>query len=75
VSPFRSERQTTRIVVVLLGFAALYAVFIFRGTFTHNGARVGTLFDDALISMRYALNLTSGHGLVWNAGEQPRVEG
>ncbi|MGH9867131.1 MAG: hypothetical protein ACREAA_03065 [Candidatus Polarisedimenticolia bacterium] len=31
------------------------------------------LIDDAFISFRYAANLTSGHGLVFNAGE--RVEG
>ena len=29
--------------------------------------------DDAFISFRYADNLVSGHGLVWNAGE--RIEG
>ena len=29
--------------------------------------------DDAYISMRYAANLLSGEGLVWNPGE--RVEG
>ena len=27
------------------------------------------LFDDAMISMRYARNLAEGHGLVFNAGE------
>jgi len=31
------------------------------------------LFDDAMISMRYAHNLVLGHGLVWNPGEA--VEG
>ena len=31
------------------------------------------LFDDAYISLRYARNLTEGHGLVWNLGEP--VEG
>jgi hypothetical protein len=33
-----------------------------------------TLFDDAMISMRYARNLAEGHGLLWNPG-QARVEG
>jgi len=33
-----------------------------------------TLFDDAMISLRYARNLADGHGLVWNAGQAP-VEG
>jgi hypothetical protein len=31
------------------------------------------LFDDAMISMRYAWHLTQGHGLVWNVAEY--VEG
>jgi hypothetical protein len=33
-----------------------------------------TLLDDAMISMRYAKNLTEGYGLVFNAGGE-RVEG
>lgn len=31
--------------------------------------------DDAFISLRYASNLALGHGLVWNPGEVPPVEG
>ena len=31
--------------------------------------------DDAFISFRYAKNFINGHGLVWNIGEQPPVEG
>jgi hypothetical protein len=31
--------------------------------------------DDAFISFRYARNFINGHGLVWNIGEQPPVEG
>ncbi len=38
-----------------------------------SGNRYYVLFDDAMISMRYAFNLAHGHGLVWNVGE--RVEG
>jgi arabinofuranosyltransferase len=38
-----------------------------------NGERHYALFDDAMISMRYAWNFTHGNGLVWNAGEP--VEG
>ncbi len=38
-----------------------------------DGVRYWWLFDDAMISMRYAESLASGHGLVWNPGE--RVEG
>src|SRR4029079_10383177 len=32
------------------------------------------LFEDAMISMRYARHLADGHGLVWNIGEPP-IEG
>lgn len=31
--------------------------------------------DDAFISFRYAKHLAEGHGLVFNVGESPRVEG
>jgi hypothetical protein len=60
---------------VYLGIAVLYATFIARTVFTYNGHLVGTLFDDALLSMRYVHKLASGHGLVWNPGENPPVEG
>jgi len=38
-----------------------------------DGHRYFSLFDDGMITMRYADNLVAGHGLVWNPGE--RVEG
>jgi hypothetical protein len=53
---------------------AFYAWFIQRTSFTYEDRRYYTLFDDAMISMRYARNLVEGHGLVWNPGEAP-VEG
>jgi hypothetical protein len=53
---------------------ACSAIFIARTSFVVDGRRWYSLFDDAMISMRYARNLASGHGLVWNAG-QPAVEG
>jgi len=31
--------------------------------------------DDAYISLRYGRHLAQGHGLVWNVGEDPPVEG
>jgi arabinofuranosyltransferase len=49
-------------------------LFIARTAFIVNGEYYFTLFDDAMISMRYARNLANGFGLVWNAG-QPPVEG
>jgi tetratricopeptide (TPR) repeat protein len=57
------------------GLFALYAArFIERTSFHLGDERYFVLFDDAMISMRYASNLAGGHGLVWNPGE-PRVEG
>jgi hypothetical protein len=61
--------------VLLLAAYALYAVaFIGRTSFVLQGERVFTLFDDAMISMRYAKNLAAGDGLNWNPGAPP-VEG
>lgn len=37
--------------------------------------RFDFLVDDAFISFRYARHLAQGHGLVWNLGESPPVEG
>jgi hypothetical protein len=50
------------------------AAFIYRASFVIDGRRYFSLFDDAMISMRYGRMLAEGHGLVWNAGEPP-VEG
>ena len=47
--------------------------YILASSFVINGTRYYVLFDDAMISMRYAYNLAHGNGLVWNVGE--RVEG
>lgn len=52
---------------------ALSIGFIWRSSYLVEGQRCFALFDDALISLRYAENLATGHGLVWNPGE--RVEG
>ena len=64
-----------RLVWVVLAAYALYAgLFILRTSFVIGGERYFVLFDDEMVSMRYARNLTHGYGLVWNpAGE--RVEG
>ena len=48
--------------------------FIYHSSYdAMDGRRYFNLFDDAMISMRYAWNFSRGHGLVWNVGE--RVEG
>ena len=60
---------------LIAGAAALwYAAFIGRTTFVIGGTRYFCLFDDAMISMRYARNLVHGLGLVYNPGDRP-VEG
>lgn len=64
----------TKLKLLLLACAAFYAVFIARTLFLVNGILYATLFDDAMISMRYARNLAAGAGLVWNPGGA-RVQG
>lgn len=60
--------------LVAIGFTIWAACFIFKSsTVGIDGHRYYALFDDAMISMRYAQHLADGHGLVWNRGE--RVEG
>ena len=58
----------------LVAALLLYAVYIARNAFRIKDEQYFSLFDDAMISMRYARNLAEGHGLVWNPGEPP-VEG
>lgn len=57
----------------ILAFMGWALSFIWRYSAVTDQGRVFCLFDDALISMRYARNLAQGHGLVWNPGEY--VEG
>ena len=55
-------------------FSLLVASFLYYAyRYIIDGQRYYALFDDAMISMRYAWNLAHGNGLVWNPGE--RVEG
>lgn len=68
------SRLAAALFITLL--AAAFVVwgtdFIWR-TSLRLDRRYFCLFDDAMISMRYAWNLAHGHGLVWNPGEY--VEG
>ena len=60
--------------IITLGFIAWAALFIYQTSFIAiDGKRYFCLFDDAMISMRYAWNFAHGFGLVWNPGE--RVQG
>jgi hypothetical protein len=61
-------------LLILVGYAIYAGVYIFKTSFTAGGERYFVLFDDAMISMRYARNLAAGHGLVWNPGGE-RIEG
>ncbi len=58
----------------VLLFLVWCGFYIYRSSFIAiDGQRYFSLFDDAMISMRYAWNLSHGNGLVWNVGEY--VEG
>ena len=61
------------LIAILAAFAAYAARYILATSFVINGERYFNLFDDAMVSMRYAWNLAHGNGAVWNPGE--RVEG
>ena len=71
VGPLSSTRARLWVTLTALVF---YALFILRTSFSIGGTRYFVLFEDAMISMRYARHLAAGHGLVWNIGEKP-VEG
>jgi len=72
----RTDRPLRQLGVWLVGglFLLWSAGFILRSSVRlGDGSRTFCLFDDAMISMRYAESLVEGRGLVWNTGE--RVEG
>ena len=48
------------IAVAIVLAAVYYGVFIFKTSFLLNGERYFCLYDDAMISMRYAKNLAQG---------------
>ncbi len=59
--------------LLVLGYIFYCYRYIVATSFVLEGKTYYVLFDDAMISMRYAYNLAHGNGLVWNPGE--RVEG
>src|ERR671933_1076881 len=73
---WRSLRRTADrfLWLVLAAYLPYALLFILRTSFTINGERYFVLFDDEMVSMRYARNLARGYGLVWNPGGE-RVEG
>ncbi|MBC7879001.1 MAG: hypothetical protein H7Y59_17655 [Anaerolineales bacterium] len=63
-------------VLLLLStlFVGWALAFIYHSSYVAiDGRLYFNLFDDAMVSMRYAWNFSHGNGLVWNVGE--RVEG
>ncbi|MCJ7434829.1 MAG: hypothetical protein MUO77_15205 [Anaerolineales bacterium] len=55
--------------MLVLGYFYYAHRYIEATSITVGADRYYILFDDAMISMRYAYNLAHGNGLVWNAGE------
>lgn len=68
-----SKRNWVFLLLSML-FAGWALAFIYHSSYVAiDGRLYFNLFDDAMISMRYAWNFSHGNGLVWNVGE--RVEG
>lgn len=55
----------------MLAGGGIASYLIVRVTTATVAGRQVTLFDDAMISMRYARNLADGNGLVYNPGSHP----
>ncbi|NOH11579.1 MAG: hypothetical protein HND51_08030 [Chloroflexi bacterium] len=72
--PYGKTLGRVSFVLIVVAFAFYAYRFIERTSFVVDGQRYYALFDDAMISMRYAQNLAAGNGFVWNAGGE-RVEG
>jgi hypothetical protein len=70
----RASRDMLATAGILAVCAAFYTAFIARTAFRIGDTIYFSLFDDAMVSMRYARNLAHGDGLVWNPGESA-VEG
>jgi hypothetical protein len=68
------RRYDKTFIIIALIFCIYAGIFIWRTSFVIDGERYFSLFDDAMISMRYAKHLAAGHGLVWNVGEEA-IEG
>lgn len=66
--------ELTGLAAILALYALWSACYIWHTSFLIDGQRYFCLFDDGMISMRYALNLAQGSGLVWNSGGD-HVEG
>jgi len=74
VARFKNRVTSSRprfwvIFLAVILYLAWSANYIFRSSFIGlDGQRYFSLFDDAMISMRYAWNFSHGYGLVWTKG-------
>jgi arabinofuranosyltransferase len=71
-----TTRRTT-LTAVMAGLFVAWAFWYIERTSLSPGPEGRTVFllwDDAMVSMRYAKNFAEGHGLVWNPGGE-RVQG
>jgi hypothetical protein len=67
-------KQNWTLLLLSMLFVGWALAFIYHSSYAaSDGRRYFNLFDDAMISMRYAWNFSHGNGLVWNVGQ--RVEG
>jgi hypothetical protein len=73
-APHVVQRERAIFNLMVAAFLAYAALFIYRTSFVIDGERYFSLFDDAMVSMRYGRNLARGYGLVWNPGGE-HVEG
>jgi arabinofuranosyltransferase len=69
-----SRWSRSSFIIISLSFCLYSALFVWRTSYVIDGVRYFCLFDDEMVSMRYARNLARGYGLVWNPGGE-RVEG
>lgn len=71
----RTGEKAKLLLFVFIVVYSLYGwMFIQQTSINFEGKKYYTLFDDAMISMRYAKNLVNGYGLVWNPDGE-KVEG
>jgi hypothetical protein len=68
------HKLATIFYVLIAGFSLYYIFLILRASVVIKGVRYFSLFEDMMISMRYAKNFAMGYGLTWNPGGE-RVEG
>ena len=71
MSLFASGKLKKKLFIIFISIYVVWAAFLIANSsfVAIDGKRYFSLFDDAMISMRYAWNFSHGSGLVWNPGE------